>query len=351
MISCLATGLFILEQNGKINLQENTRYNLGKVYWKNLSSWLTREKLFVKVLDALCQEGVKIILLKGVALQGSLYKNLGQRMMADFDILVHPKDFLLAAKIIGTCGFNLENIDIPTALAQLEKIPRIHWPKDLSFDNKKRLVIELHQSLIDPWFSPAFPITMEGIWDRSGQIDQENNDPVFKNYSCVRSLSKPDTLAHLCLNLALHGLIGSQTCLDIDLLIRTLPEAWDWEQFLSLVEQWQIHSVAYHAMSICRDFMDTPVPPGILKRLDPGWFARLRVRILISSQIILSDRPSLGRRFPTLVKLALIDRLPVILVTIKRLLFPGKAWQENNLARRSIFRHWLNVFQAVKRGD
>ena len=97
--------------------------------------------------------------------------------------------------------------------------------------------------------------------------------------------------------------------------------------------------------------METPLPDSIIKHLDPGWLARFRVKILISSESILADRASVGKYYPTLVKLALIDRLPFIFITLIKLIFPAKAWSEYNLSGQSMLAHWLNVFRVAKRGD
>jgi hypothetical protein len=173
---------------------------------------------------------------------------------------------------------------------------------------------------------------------------------ILAENSNVRNLSHYDTLAHLCLNLALHGLKNLQSYLDIDLWIRNLSDSWDWEEFLERVFQWQIRSVTYHVLSICKYLFDTPLPENILQRLDPGRLARWRVTLLISSQSILADRPSLGKRYPTLVKLALIDSFPLILVTLRRLFLPGKAWREYNPYGRSLFAHWSHVSHVVNKG-
>jgi hypothetical protein len=97
--------------------------------------------------------------------------------------------------------------------------------------------------------------------------------------------------------------------------------------------------------------MNTPLPGDLLQRLDPSWLARLRVKLLISTQSILANRPSLGKRYPTLVKLALIDSLPLILVTLLKLAFPPKTLHDYSPSRRSLLARWLHVLQVVKRGD
>ena len=74
--------------------------------------------------------------------------------------------------------------------------------------------------------------------------------------------------------------------------------------------------------------MDTPILEGLLKRLAPGWLARLRVHNLISSQSLLANKRGLAKRYPTMVKLALIHRLPLLWVVLIKLVFPEKASRE-----------------------
>ncbi len=352
VVGRFATVLYILDKEGKVSLSEKIRQELGNFYWANKARWLVIENRLKQVVGAFEQAGVDLIPLKGVALLGQLYKDSGLRCMSDVDLLVRPEAFLTAVNILCWLGFKVCPKDRHENITWFENLPKENWPKELSFSNKFGLAIELHQHLINPWFLPAFPIDIEAVWERSIPFTGLGGDSAGYGVDLwKRNLSPYDTLAYLCLHLALHGLQFPQTCLDIDLWIRNLPDTWEWEQFLDLVDEWRIWSVVYHGLSTCRDFMGTPLPDGMLKRLDPGWLARLRVKMLISSESILADRPSLGKRYPTLVKLALIDHLPQILVTLLRLAFPGKAWREHNPSGRSLLRRWRHVLHAVKRGD
>jgi hypothetical protein len=350
VVSCLAGALYVLDRDGRFLLQEKDRQILGRYFWKNISRWLVQEARLRKVLAALDQAGVEVILLKGAAFQGSLYKQIGVRSMADMDLLVRPADFLQAIGILYDCGFGDRSRDISFTLARLQKLPTRYWPKDLILDNGQGVVIELHQNLISPWFLPAFPMDIDSIWERSiplqAPIDNEECSLHVEGIR-VRVLSPYDTLAHLCLNLIMHGLENPQTCLDIDLWVRNLPENWDWEQFLALVDQWRISSGTFHVFSICRDFMGTPLPENILRRLNPGALARFRVKFLIPSNSILADLPGLGHRYPTLVRVALIDRISLIFLTLGKLAFPDKAWREYNPYGRSLLAHWSHVSQVV----
>jgi len=344
--------LFIMDRQGVISLHRQTRRKMAQVYLGNKAHWVKRENRLKQVLSAFRQAGIVAIPLKGAALVYPVYKDNGLRPMSDVDLLVHSKYFVQAVNTLRQLGFEISSKDSSKSIASLEKIAKVYWPNELSFYDPQGLIIDLHQSLLNPWFHPGYPLNMDAIWERSivsSGIDQ-NVEKSGENL-WERSLSPYDTLAFLCLHLALHGLQFPQSFLDVDIMIRNLPDTWEWERFLDLVNEWQIRSSTYHALSLCRDVMETPLPDSIFKELDPGWLARFRVKVLISSESILADRPSIGKCYPTLVKLALIDRLPYIFITIIKLIFPDKAWREHNLSGSSILGHWLNVFRVVKRGD
>lgn len=351
VVGRFAAVLFILGRQGAVSLSEQSRHELAQIYWGNKARWLVRENQLKPVLSAFRRQGLAAIPLKGAALLGTLYKDIGLRAMSDVDILVQPENFVTAVNILRQLGFQPCPKDEYENFNWLEKLPKAYWPKELSFHDQHGLVIELHQHLINAWFLPAFPLNMDAIWERSILSSSDQSLEIVGENLWDRRPSHYDTLAYLCLHLALHGLQFPQTCLDIDLWIRDLSEHWDWECFLERVDEWQIRSAAYHALSLCRDFMETPLPDKLLERLDPGWLARLRVSLLISSESILADRPSLGKRYPTLVKLALMDRLPLIWVTLIKLAFPDKAWRAHNPSGRGLLSHWQHVLHVVKRGD
>ncbi len=97
--------------------------------------------------------------------------------------------------------------------------------------------------------------------------------------------------------------------------------------------------------------MATPVPADVLRQIDPGWLARWRVRQLITPETLLADRSSLGKRYPTLVKLSLGDRILSIFRTVLKLVFPGKSMYTKHPVQQGLLGHWLHVLDVIKRGD
>lgn len=353
VVGHLATVLYLLDKEGKIELSAQTRQAAEITYFTNIASWVRREYQLKAVLEMLDNAGIVVIPFKGAILQSQLYRNSGLRPMGDIDILVCPEDYLPAARLLLEQGFRLILESGFQNLSELENLAAELQPGELAFKGPQGLAIDLHQNPVTfHWFSPAYALNIPGIWERSILLsDEQRNQKEFGNGLWKRIFSEYDTLGYLCLHLALHGLQAKRSLLDIDLWIRNLPETWQWERFLEIVNQWKIRSVVFHAFSICKDLMQTPLPDGLLDTLDPGWFARIRVKSLITSQSILADRPTFGKRYPTLVKLALVDRFSTILVMLIQAAFPSKEWRKHNSSWRGLLSHWLHILHVVKRGD
>jgi hypothetical protein len=352
VLACLVPALYVLDRQGLLHLSEGARQAAVQLYYGNKARWVLRAHRLKQVLGELHQAGISIIPLKGAILHSQLYHDSGLRSMSDIDILVRPEAFLNSVSLLLQCGLKFHPVIGFEDLAGLEGLSPAYWPGELIFTDGQDLVLELHQNLVTtPWFIPAYPLDISAVWERSLSLLGECPELEAAGDGLWTALLSPyDMLCHLCLHLALHGLQAIQTYLDVDLWIRALPPSWDWDQFIELVDQWQIRSAAYHSFTFCREFMGTHLPEGLLERLDPGWLARWRVSLLVSPASLLAARPTLGKRYPTLVKLALIDRLPCLLWILLKLAFPDKAWREQHPHQRNLFSHWAHVLDILKLG-
>jgi hypothetical protein len=80
------------------NLLENIRFNtIARV------SYITSEA--AEAVTELEKEGIRVLLLKGLALEHSVYGSRGLRQMSDADLLVAPEDALRARDILMKAGF------------------------------------------------------------------------------------------------------------------------------------------------------------------------------------------------------------------------------------------------------
>jgi len=134
-------------------------------YLRNVArnAWLTER--WKEVNTILCSAGIEHILLKGMALEHTLYGSCGLRQMNDNDILIRHKDSLIAWQLLQKEGFTVEPLKSPL----FRKI-RAHINQHLPALYKNGYTVEIHdklfedrktenKSICDP-FSDALEITI-----------------------------------------------------------------------------------------------------------------------------------------------------------------------------------------------
>jgi len=347
VVNFMLPALHLMEQEGLLDLSDQVKQSSENVYWQVTASWIRREAVLKPILQALDDESIEVVPLKGAALIESIYKRIGFRPMADIDLMVRQEDYIAAAEIFLDCGLRPNSKDV----FEFVQLPEDFWPGELGFSGDNNLHIDLHRDLITyHWFKTGFPVDISKVWARAQEqvfLDSEaQNNALWKTI-----LSPYDMLAHACLHLAFHGLGIMKNFFDVDLFLRNLPEDWDWGQYLDVVDEWNLGSVSYHVFSFCQAFFDTPVPDEVMTGTKPAWVDRILVKMLISPKTILENRMSLGRRYPTLVKFALFDGFKTKIYTIKNLLFPNRSWLKANPDYHQLWEHWAHVYQVFIRGD
>jgi hypothetical protein len=339
----LLPALHWLAENSQLTLSAETRRQAANAYLQNQARWLIYVHRFRPIIAALVSAEIAVIPLKGALLQAQLYHDSGLRGMGDIDVLVRQADFQPAAQILLDLGLCLHPENGFTSLDVLRGISVAAWPTELIFE-LQGIRLELHQHLLSAvHYRRAFPLNIEAVWARAIPGD---GTQAGLGTAC---LAPADLMAHLCLHLALHGMQAVQSYLDIDLLARTWRSDALWQDFVRIAQEWELRSAAYHALSFCRAWMDTPVPEAVLRQLNPGWAARWRVRSLLTAGDFLAGRRTLGMRYPTLVKLALVERLPRLAGLLLANLLPPP--EKRAQYRLHPLAYWKHVWNVIRRGD
>ena len=156
------------------------------------NTWLTEH--WKEVNTILVNAGIKHVLLKGMALEHTIYESGGLRQMTDNDILVKPEDALKSWTLLQMYGFSHG----PVKSALHKKIlPFIG--KHLPTLYKNGYAIEIHHRLFDNENNP----------------ETGNNDPVndaveiLVNDTNAWILSKEMQLRHLVSHFKRHAMEGS----------------------------------------------------------------------------------------------------------------------------------------------
>lgn len=128
------------------------------------NTWLTKQ--WKEVNEILSRSGIKHVLLKGMALEHTVYRSLGLRQMTDTDILVRKDDALRAWNLLQQHGFVPEMIKSP-----LHRKLLMDLGKHLPTLTRDAYQLEIHHrlfrekeknELLDDAIDEAIPIQVSG---------------------------------------------------------------------------------------------------------------------------------------------------------------------------------------------
>ena len=323
----------------------------AKQYRANVARFVLFRERVQRIIAALSESGIPVIVLKGVLLAETLFDSPGLRAMGDIDLLVRHQDFTTAMGVLKRLGWQpKENNDKANLLSVIgSKGFDPAWQTgEWSLRDDVGFALDLHWHLSPSlWLRPAYRIDMDSVWQQAVPIVEGDLHGAY-------ALSPVHTLAHLCLHIAHHGMRPLRAYLDIDHFVRreaSLSE-WKWADFAALAREWQIVSPCYHVLFFTRELLDTPLPQEALQALWPGRSARYRVALLLPPQALLQHPPRvLGARYPYLTRLALIDRAEDLIRIAWRTVLPSRSWlQHRYTGSDSYWHHWRCVWGEVRSG-
>ncbi|MDZ7859132.1 MAG: nucleotidyltransferase family protein [Candidatus Krumholzibacteriota bacterium] len=131
---------------GKIDsLPANVSARLKEEYILAQARYLKKETELVEILKIMERNGIRPVVVKGVALAKLLYSDPGIRVSRDTDILVDPEEIDKATEILEQRGYR-----IYSGVKSIGEYKKYHF--HLIFTRGKQMdsVIELHWSLLDP---------------------------------------------------------------------------------------------------------------------------------------------------------------------------------------------------------
>jgi hypothetical protein len=115
-----------------------------QAYLKSLTRDIKIYDLLEEVLDLSEEAGIKVVLLKGLALEKNIYGNKGLRQMNDLDLLVKREDAIRFRKLLFKSGFLSDPLCSPLHEKYLP-----NYGKHLPEMYKNGLTVEIHFNLLD----------------------------------------------------------------------------------------------------------------------------------------------------------------------------------------------------------
>lgn len=204
-----------------------------------------------RLLEALHEAGVEVIVLKGSMLAGEVYHDLSYKKMNDVDVLVRRDDVKETIAVLKELKFK----GVGALFGKNELSAQSHHtPPYVSAD--LACVVGLHWGLVSP-LSSAKPDTA-GIWKRRQAI-QVAGAPAFR-------MSWEDNLLHLCIHLPFFK-TGLRELADVYNLVLHAGSTLDWEELGRRARHWDAEDSVFRVLALTNALVDL----GISNRLWNRW--------------------------------------------------------------------------------
>jgi len=194
-----------------------------------------------RILPALQQAEVEVILLKGALFCTELYEDLGLRPMSDLDILVRTEQIGQAVRAISALGYESVGVFLNKEQQQWSTHDvHLHQKGESGVD------VEVHWSLASA-AADRFQPEMDWFW--------ETKQPDRRGRAGVYRLSPTATLLYLCAHLALQHGIGYGGLLwlvDITRYLGQEDRAIDWELAAEKAAAFQWSAALYYTLKECQ---------------------------------------------------------------------------------------------------
>ncbi len=211
-------------------IPEKVMHKLKKAYYGNVARNMYLYEELKRILEAFREKGVKVIVLKGPALDKTVYGDIGLRTFGDLDLLVKEDDLPYAKKVMSY----LEYVSSPSKMSEeWRKKKHFHLPSYIKPD--KSIVVEIHWHIT----GDSFLINIDEWWEMAKVIRIDN---------CQALIPSPeDMLIHLCLHLFNHGYneITLRGICDIFETLRYYRKEINWQRFQDKVDKYKISKPVY----------------------------------------------------------------------------------------------------------
>lgn len=221
---------------------KEVRDKLAEIYHGNVARNMYIHSELERILRVFNEQGIEVMMLKGAALAGTIYRDIGVRAMSDIDLLVRPECLPRVKEIMSDLSYTSESGSKTEAWY---KENHFHLPPFIH--KSKPIVVEIHWDVT----GDSYGINVSNWWGRSRK----------KRLGDASALvpSPEDMILHLCISLyhsnynkaAIRGLC------DIFHTIRYYSGETDWKLFQELVGRSGIARPVYSIMFLVRKHFDS----------------------------------------------------------------------------------------------
>jgi hypothetical protein len=214
------------------------------------------------VVGRLHAAGIPALVLKGPALVRSIYARAALRPYGDLDLAVQDGHQAAAERVLLQQGYTEIDYD-----AEVRRGHAGHVHAGAAFHRQftsadGQVLVELH---VDPLQLGLRPTCEAGRWQRATPVPHLTHGLM---------LCPADQLVHLSAHVHKHGYDRLIWLKDLDVLVRTYRDGIDWALVQKTAADEGVQSSVWYSLKLVERLLGTPVPPGLLVRLQPSFPVR-----------------------------------------------------------------------------
>lgn len=206
-----------------------------------------------EILKELQNEGIPVILLKGVALAETVYPDIALRPMSDIDLLVKKTDLNAVIEVLPKLGYIQ-----PHSAKDYTEHHHIAPFRKTEVEQRDLTSIEIHHNI-----SPNLIASCSGIdwlWENAQTIKIAKIDAL--------ALSPENLILHLCLHLSDCCFVnGIKTLVDISESIIYYGGNLNWDLLVRRSKELGVSNSVYHPLHLAKEMMDSDIPVCVLDDL------------------------------------------------------------------------------------
>ena len=288
------------------------------------------------------KRGIKVIVLKGLALITTIYDDIGLRYIGDIDLFAKTADWHGIEEVLRSQGYVPDrnyNLLEPTELSDYTLSFR-----SVGFVKREPLSIN-----IDLHFNPIHIGNIEDtdLWTKTTAIHQAD--------AKIHCLCPEHQLAHLCVHMNHHGYIILKWFVDIYALLHKYKSVLDWDYIVKKFRNTGTGvSIYYGLMLTIGLFRGCSVPDWVLNRLEPSIIAKKLFECTWDTQEISPINSENARHLNFRMTMMLTEKLRDKYMYIKNSVIPPLRWlrcRYNETSSKAGYGLYLSHFRDLIRNE
>lgn len=217
-----------------------------------------------RVLLAFNENDLLVMLLKGAALQLTVYPDADLRPMSDVDLLVQPCDARRALKLLDDLGCRRG-----TSLIRDDFFPKYHYEVEVIVPSVRPMRIDLHARPLRPLRLTRI-IPDNAIWNGACEV---------RLGTATALIPRPEyNFIHLAAHAAYHGCSRLIWLYDIKRVVEVFGDKMDWDLVVARCREWRLSLAVRNALAQAAATFGPVCPAAILEELSrhhASWCDRL----------------------------------------------------------------------------